>query len=103
MADTSRRRGGALPMGDLFARSASRIFICYRREDTAGYAGRLLDALRPRFGHDRVFMDVTGILPGDQYAAAIDRSIRQSKVVLVVIGPDWLTCVDGSGRRRIDD
>ena len=39
------------------------IFISYRREDTAGYAGRLYDRLAAHFGPDRVFMDVEGIEP----------------------------------------
>ena len=40
------------------------IFISYRREDTAGRAGRLFDALVGRFGERDVFQDVAGIAPG---------------------------------------
>ena len=39
------------------------IFISYRRDDSAGYAGRLYDRLTARFGGDRVFMDVEGSNP----------------------------------------
>ena len=37
-------------------------FICYRRDDAEGYAGRIYDRLNSFPG--RVFMDVTGIGPG---------------------------------------
>ena len=40
------------------------IFISYRRSDTEGYAGRLFEGLRARFGRDVVFFDVAGIEPG---------------------------------------
>jgi len=35
-----------------------KIFISYRREDTAPYAGRLYDRLKTAFGDDRLFMDI---------------------------------------------
>jgi len=31
------------------------IFISYRREDSAGHAGRLFDRIRERFGDESVF------------------------------------------------
>jgi hypothetical protein len=40
--------------------AGGRIFVCYRRDDSAGHAGRLYDRLNERFP-GRVFMDVTGI------------------------------------------
>jgi len=39
------------------------IFLSYRRDDTAGYSGRLADALRDSFGEDVVFLDVDAIAP----------------------------------------
>ena len=36
----------------------ARIFVSYRREDTAGYAGRLFDTLRKAFGPKNVFRDI---------------------------------------------
>jgi hypothetical protein len=40
------------------------IFINYRRDDSAPYAGRLFDRLVRDFPGDRVFMDIDGIAPG---------------------------------------
>ena len=79
------------------------IFISYRREDTAGHAGRIFDRLREKFGRDKVFMDVAGIEPGVDFVEAIDRAVGSCDVLLVIIGKKWLTCADASGNRRLDD
>ena len=42
----------------LTAPQKGRIFISYRRADSAGYAGRIYDRLTAHFGEDAVFMDV---------------------------------------------
>jgi hypothetical protein len=65
-----------------------RIFISYRRSDTAGHAGRLKADLERRLGH-RVFMDESGIPPGDQFAQVIDQELRSCGALLAVIGRDW--------------
>src|SRR5262249_6875994 len=51
------------------------IFITYRREDSAAYAGRLHDQLVARFGRDRVFMDIDAIEPGDDYTQVIAKRV----------------------------
>lgn len=79
------------------------IFVSYRREDTSGHAGRIFDHLKEELGSDRVFMDVAGIEPGTDFVEAIDRAVGSCAVLLVVIGRNWLTCTDTSGRRRLDD
>lgn len=78
-----------------------RIFISYRREDSAGYAGRMYDTLRERFGQRSVFIDVDGIRPGDDFADAIGRTLRQCDVLLAVIGPHWTQATDAEGRPRL--
>src|SRR5262245_13455840 len=80
-----------------------RIFISYRREDSAGSAGRLHDTLVKQFGPDHVFRDVADIYAGDDFRQAIEREIGRSDVVLVVIGPRWLSLHDDKHRPRIDD
>ena len=80
----------------------ARIFICYRREDSSGHAGRLYDRLRARFGDD-VFMDIDAIGPGVEYARLIDETIDTVEAVIVVIGQQWLSSADGAGNRRLDD
>lgn len=79
------------------------IFISYRRDDAAAYAGRLYDGLRGRYGEHHVFMDVDRIQPGENFAVVIERSVRNAEVVLAVIGPQWLTITGGANQRRLDD
>ncbi len=66
------------------------IFINYRREDSAGYAGRLGDDLIKQFGADRVFMDVTDIAPGVDFRREIEQQVAACGVTLVMIGKSWL-------------
>jgi len=79
------------------------IFVSYRREETRHFAGRLSDHLAGHFGEDQVFIDVETIGPGVDFAAEISRAVAVCKVLLAVIGPYWLTVIDGQGRRRLDD
>ena len=79
------------------------IFISYRRDDSQAWAGRLYDALRRTFGPTRVFRDIDTLEAGVDYAEAIEQWLAKSDVVLVVIGPRWLTAADPNGRRRLDD
>jgi hypothetical protein len=79
------------------------IFICYRREDSAGHAGRLFDRLVEHFGNNRVFLDVAGIEPGVDFVETIEEAVGSSDAVVVVIGREWLDCTDAQGRRRLED
>ncbi|HTE14795.1 MAG TPA: TIR domain-containing protein [Burkholderiales bacterium] len=79
------------------------IFISYRRDDAAAYAGRLYDGLRERYGEDHVFMDVDRIQPGENFATVIERSVQNADVMLAVIGETWLTVTNESRQRRLDD
>lgn len=79
------------------------IFVSYRRQETRHLAGRLADRLIDRFGEGQVFIDVDTIEPGVDFAEEIGRAVATCKVLLAVIGPEWLTATDGRGRRRLDD
>jgi len=39
----------------------AKIFLSYRRQDSAGVAGRIYDRLRDHFGNDAVVMDIDSI------------------------------------------
>ncbi len=79
------------------------IFISYRRDDASGHAGRLFDRLAQRFGPDSVFMDVTDIAPGEDFARVIEDSVGIADLLLAMIGPQWLSASDRAGARRLDD
>jgi TIR domain len=78
------------------------IAISYRREDSLPIAGRLYDRLEQRFGQKNVFMDFDSIRPGFDFRDQIKETIERSKVVIAVIGRDWLG-QKTDGTRRIDD
>jgi hypothetical protein len=80
----------------------SGIFISYRRGDQAGFAGRLADALASAFGADNVFRDIEDIRPGEDFVTAIQDQLRTVGVMLVMIGPAWLTA-SRNGVRRLDE
>jgi hypothetical protein len=78
------------------------VFINYRREDSAGHAGRLYDALSKHFGPEHVFMDIDTIDPGDDFAEVVEHRIASCDVLIALIGRRWLTTEDREGRRRLD-
>lgn len=80
----------------------SAIFISYRRDDQPGVAGRLADALVSAFGADSVFRDIEDIQPGEDFAVTIQSQLGAVGVMLVLIGPAWLTA-HRSSVRRIDE
>ena len=79
------------------------IFISYRRDDSAGYAGRLASDLERVFGDALVFQDVEDIKPGADFVEVIDRAVGTSAVLLAVIGRQWLGATNQAGQRRLDD
>jgi hypothetical protein len=79
------------------------IFISYRRDDSAGFAGRLYDRLASRYGPDRLFMDVDTIRPGHDFAEDIVSALSRSAVCVVLIGRHWESITLPDGRRRLDD
>jgi hypothetical protein len=80
----------------------SQIFISYRREDSAGYAGRLRESLERRLGKGAVFRDVDALEPGQDFVDTIAIRLRDANACLVLIGREWLDAEDASGRRRLE-
>src|SRR5436305_5014529 len=78
------------------------IFISYRRDDTVGITGRILDWLQRHFGTESVFRDVDSVPLGVDFRHHIDNILCQCNVLLAVIGQRWLSAED-RGRRRLED
>jgi hypothetical protein len=78
------------------------LFISYRRDDQAGFAGRLADVLESVFGADNVFRDIEDIRPGDDFVIALRKQLQGIDLMLVMIGPAWLT-LSRNGVRRLDE
>lgn len=79
-----------------------RIFISYRRDDTAPYAGWLHDRLAQQYGASRVFKDVDSIRPGSDFPRIIAQAVASCDVLLAIIGPGWAG-TDAVGQPRVND
>jgi len=80
-----------------------RRFINYRGDDSDTAAALVDRELTARFGSDRVVLDSRSVLAGADFAEELLVRLRSCSVLLVVIGPRWLTVTDAAGHRRIDD
>jgi hypothetical protein len=80
-----------------------KIFLCYRRDDSAGDTGRLHDRLALEFGDKCIFMDVDGIRLGTNFVKRLTAEVESCDALLAVIGPNWLDARDEEGNRRLDD
>jgi hypothetical protein len=81
----------------------SGVFVSYRRDDSSGHAGRLVDSLTALLGGSfPIFQDVDDIAPGSDFHEEINKALSGCAVALVVIGPNWLHIKDASGGRRLE-
>jgi hypothetical protein len=76
------------------------IFLSYRRSDTGGHARTLYTHLNQRFP-DRVFLDWEGIELGEDFTRKLEAIGQSCRVLLALIGRDWVSATDGAGNRRI--
>jgi hypothetical protein len=78
-----------------------RVFISYRREDTAAAAGRVYDRLSRLLAKPNVFFDVSTIGGGEDFARKIASEISKSDATLAFIGDKWLEKSPSGGGPRI--
>lgn len=84
--------------------SPGRIFVNYRRDDDPGFTQALFQRLEQAFSIDQLFMDVEGhIKAGDDFVHVLRDQISRCDILLVVIGPRWLTSRDRSGALRLEN
>ena len=81
--------------------AAAGVFISYRRQEASWLAAWLHDRLVAQFGEARVFLDIDWIKPGVDFMQVITEAIARSRVLLVIIGPQWVAA-GGDGCRRLD-
>jgi hypothetical protein len=79
------------------------VFISYRRSESQPFVGRISDRLVGRFGCENIVWDPT-IPVGCDFKEFIAEALQRCRVLLVVLGPEWISiCDKPGGRRRIDD
>jgi formylglycine-generating enzyme required for sulfatase activity len=81
----------------------AKVFISYRRDDSAGHAGRVHDRLAQEFGRDLLFMDVDAVPLGADFIKVLREEVARCDVLLAIIGPNWLNVRDEEGNRRLDN
>ncbi|MGI9084828.1 MAG: glycerophosphodiester phosphodiesterase family protein [Aeromicrobium sp.] len=90
-------------MTDTTSEATGRIFISYRRQDSAYPAGWLYDRLAERFGPGQIFKDVDSIELGDDFVETITNAVGSCDILLALIGQEWLDVASSDGARRLDD
>jgi len=80
-----------------------RIFISYRRSDSADITGRIYDRLVDEFGRSPIFKDVDSIPLGFDFREYLDRKVSECRVLLAIIGDHWLDASDAAGKKRLED
>lgn len=75
-----------------------RVFISYRRRDTAREAHVLKAILEARLPEVAVFTDTADIPPGATWPERLQSELERSSAVLVLIGPDWRGAREGPDR-----
>jgi hypothetical protein len=78
-----------------------KIFLSYRRQDTAVFTGRLYDRLIDYFGQDFIFLDIDSIPNAADFRVVVRDCISSCGVFLAVIGKHWAGPLEQG--RRIDD
>jgi hypothetical protein len=80
-----------------------RIFISYRRADSADVTGRIYDRLIQVYKRDFVFKDVDSIPLGVDFREYLRRMVSISTTFIAIIGKSWEGAQDDNGNRRLDD
>jgi tetratricopeptide (TPR) repeat protein len=81
----------------------SDIFINYRSMDAKYGAAATYELLAARFGADRVFLDNQSIGIGTGYPTRLRMALESMRVLLVLIGPRWLsTCATDEQRLLVE-
>jgi formylglycine-generating enzyme required for sulfatase activity len=80
----------------------SKIFISYRRDDSAAMCGHIYEKLAAHFGRDAIFKDVDDIPYGVRFPDYLAEQVSACRIMLVVIGRFWLTLTTPDGTRRLD-
>jgi hypothetical protein len=80
----------------------NKIFISYRRQDSAANALGIGQYLENQLGRQNIFIDVD-MRAGTKFPAVLEARLAECKVMLVLIGLEWLDARDDHGNRRLDD
>lgn len=81
--------------------SRCKCFISYRRSDTGTLAPELAKRLQKALGAGVVFFDQESIGTGTDFWEEIEEALARVRLVLVLIGEQWLNTKDDKGKKRL--
>ena len=81
----------------------AKIYVSYRREDSAYAAQAIYNKLVESYGEDSVFFDIDTVSPSTDFVGHLKEQMSDCDVLLAVIGDSWLTSQSQDGRSRLDD
>ncbi|NEQ49185.1 MAG: TIR domain-containing protein [Leptolyngbya sp. SIO3F4] len=71
--------------------------MSYRLSDSDRGAGRIYERLCRDFQRDNIFKDQASIKGGSSFGDVIEQAISDAQVMLVIMGPTWLTATGAAG------
>jgi hypothetical protein len=80
-----------------------RAFISYRTEDSQAVATTLERELKRIPAWGEVFLDHRSLDAGESWPKRLRAEVQRADVVLLLIGPRWLTLQAPDGIRKLDD
>lgn len=78
------------------------IFLSYREIDSEGWAVRIAEDIVDAFTSDSVFLDKDSLRAG-KWNDQIQRALTMARVVIVIIGPQWMSTLNERCRQNIRD
>lgn len=80
-----------------------KVFISYRRDDSAFPAHLIYQRLASDFDRGSVFIDVDTIPPGIDFRDHLNQAVGHCDILLAIIGKHWLNAQNADGTRRLAD
>lgn len=68
-----------------------KVVLCYRRDDSSQYIDQIVKNIDSRFGRGTAFCDISNIPLGANFVDFLRNEIKSASVVLVLIGPSWIS------------
>jgi 4a-hydroxytetrahydrobiopterin dehydratase len=77
---------------------AQRVFLSYRRSDSAHQATALKIVLEQKLPNASVFVDTESVNPSERWPDRLTAALDHASAVVVLIGPNWRFRADGTDR-----
>jgi hypothetical protein len=78
-----------------------KIYISYRRGDSRPEAKKIWKILSDEFGDENVLFDVSNLSSYTKFYTQLEIALQVCHILLVIIGPDWMTIRDERGNLKI--